>query len=206
MSLNSTPSSERIHISFFGKRNAGKSSLINAITNQNISIVSEIKGTTTDPVQKAMELLPLGPVVITDTAGFDDEGDLGKLRVEKTLQVLNKTDIAILTTDARSGLSAQDTALINIFEEKNIKYIIVYNKSDLITEFKPLKENDVVTDFSKRHNNFKRYRNNGNPDRFSRSERQNNTAPTASFKRTFRNRLNKDCRKRNRINSSSELS
>ncbi len=100
MSLNSTPSGERIQIGFFGKRNAGKSSLINAVTNQNLSIVSEIKGTTTDPVLKAMELLPLGAVLIIDTAGFDDTGELGILRIEKTKQILNKVDIAVLVVDS----------------------------------------------------------------------------------------------------------
>ncbi len=143
MSLNSTPNSERIQIGFFGKRNAGKSSLINAVTNQNLSIVSQIKGTTTDPVQKAMELLPLGPVTITDTAGFDDEGELGQLRIEKTKQILNKTDIAILTVDAQEGLSKEDIDLISIFEDKNIKYIIAYNKSDLVQNVKTLRDNEI---------------------------------------------------------------
>ncbi len=131
MSLNSTPSSERIHIGFFGKRNAGKSSLINAITAQDIAIVSDIKGTTTDPVYKAMELLPLGPVMIIDTPGLDDEGKLGKLRIEKTKQVLNKVDIAILVVDATLGMDNFDYQLIACFKERNIKYIIVHNKSDL---------------------------------------------------------------------------
>ncbi|MCD7779503.1 MAG: [FeFe] hydrogenase H-cluster maturation GTPase HydF, partial [Candidatus Gastranaerophilales bacterium] len=143
MSLNSTPSSERIQIGFFGKRNAGKSSLINAVTNQNLSIVSEIKGTTTDPVYKAMELLPLGPVTIIDTPGFDDEGELGLLRIEKTKQVLNKVDIALLITEAKEGLCLQDKHLIEAFEEKNIKYIIVYNKSDLINIPEQKKENEI---------------------------------------------------------------
>ena len=132
MSLNSTPSSERIHIGFFGKRNAGKSSLINAITNQELAIVSDVKGTTTDPVHKAMELLPLGPVSVIDTAGYDDNGELGKLRIEKTKQVLNKVDIAILVVDASVGLEQEDKDFIFLFEEKNIKYIITYNKSDLL--------------------------------------------------------------------------
>lgn len=132
MSLNSTPSSERIHIGFFGKRNAGKSSLINAITNQELAIVSDIKGTTTDPVYKAMELLPLGPVSVIDTAGYDDNGELGKLRIEKTKQVLNKIDIAVLVVDASVGLEQGDKDFISLFEEKNIKYIITYNKCDLL--------------------------------------------------------------------------
>ena len=143
MSFNSTPSSERIQIGFFGKRNSGKSSLINALTNQNLSIVSEIKGTTTDPVQKAMELLPLGPVVIIDTAGYDDEGELGLLRIEKTMQILNKVDIAVLTADATVGLSDEDKDFIKKFEQKNIKYIIVYNKSDLLEFLPPTKPNEI---------------------------------------------------------------
>lgn len=143
MSLNSTPSAERIQIGFFGKRNSGKSSLINAITNQELSIVSEIKGTTTDPVYKAMELLPLGPVSIIDTPGIDDEGTLGCLRIEKTKQVLNKVDIAILVIDAQYEISSFDKDLINTFKEKNIKYIIAYNKSDIIEEKKQLSENEI---------------------------------------------------------------
>ncbi len=143
MSLNSTPSSERIQIGFFGKRNTGKSSLINAITNQELSIVSDIKGTTTDPVYKAMELLPLGPVSIIDTPGIDDEGILGILRIEKTKQVLNKVDIAILVIDSQSELSSYDNELINIFKEKNIKYIIAYNKSDILKEKRQLKNNEI---------------------------------------------------------------
>ena len=143
MSLNSTPSSERIQIGFFGKRNTGKSSLINAITNQELSIVSDIKGTTTDPVYKAMELLPLGPVSIIATPGIDDEGILGILRIEKTKQVLNKVDIAILVIDSQSELSSYDNELINIFKEKNIKYIIAYNKSDILKEKRQLKNNEI---------------------------------------------------------------
>lgn len=143
MSLNLTPSSERVHIGIFGKTNSGKSSLINAITNQNLAVVSEIKGTTTDPVYKSMELLPLGPVTLIDTAGFDDEGELGKLRIEKTKDVLNKTDIAILVADAQIGLSNNDSELIYIFNKKNIKYIIVYNKSDLLAKIPPANENEI---------------------------------------------------------------
>jgi [FeFe] hydrogenase H-cluster maturation GTPase HydF len=131
MGLNSTPSSERINIAFFGKTNSGKSSLINAITNQNIAIVSDIAGTTTDPVYKSMEILPLGPVNLIDTAGFDDESSLGKLRIEKTNSVLNKTDIAILVTDAQTPLDEKEKQFIQNLNDKNIKYIIVYNKSDL---------------------------------------------------------------------------
>lgn len=152
MSLNSTPSAERIQIGFFGKRNAGKSSLINAITNQNLSIVSDIKGTTTDPVYKAMELLPLGPVSIIDTAGFDDEGTLGKLRIEKTKQVLNKVDIAILVIDSKLELSEEDKELISIFNEKNIKYIVAYNKSDTTDNKKTLKENEIYVSATNKTN------------------------------------------------------
>lgn len=131
MTLNDTPSGERIHIGFFGKRNAGKSSLVNAVTGQDLSVVSDIKGTTTDPVSKAMELLPLGAVLITDTAGYDDEGQLGEMRIKKTKQILNKTDIAVLVVDSETGLSDTDSELLKIFREKNIPYIIAYNKSDL---------------------------------------------------------------------------
>ncbi len=131
MSLNSTPSAERIHIGFFGRRNAGKSSLVNAITGQNLSVVSDVLGTTTDPVYKAMELLPLGPVMIIDTPGIDDLGELGELRIKKTQDVLKKTDIAVLVVDSTNTLTVQDNELIELFGEKNIPYILVYNKSDL---------------------------------------------------------------------------
>ena len=124
MSLNSTPSSERIHIGFFGKRNAGKSSLINAITNQELAIVSDVKGTTTDPVYKAMELLPLGPISVIDTAGYDDDGELGKLRIEKTKQVLNKVDIAILVIDSLVGIQNEDKDFISLFEQKDINSLL----------------------------------------------------------------------------------
>lgn len=134
MSLNDTPQSERIHIGFFGRRNAGKSSLVNAITNQQISVVSDVKGTTTDPVTKAMELLPLGAVVIIDTPGFDDEGELGQMRVKRTKQVLNRADLAVLVIDASTGKSQLDEELISLFKEKNIPYLIAYNKSDLTGE------------------------------------------------------------------------
>lgn len=132
MSLNEQVSAERLHIGFFGMRNAGKSSLVNAVTGQDLCVVSETKGTTTDPVRKAMELLPLGPVVIIDTPGLDDEGDLGKLRVEKALSVLNKTDIAVLVTDASRELMPLELDLIQSFKERNISYVIAYNKSDLL--------------------------------------------------------------------------
>ena len=132
MGMNSTPSGERTQIGFFGRRNAGKSSIVNAMTGQELAVVSEIKGTTTDPVYKTMELLPLGPVMIIDTPGFDDEGYLGELRVRKTKQVLNKTDIAVLVADASEGLKECDKELIALFQAKEIRYIIVYNKSDLL--------------------------------------------------------------------------
>lgn len=131
MSLNSTVSADRIHIAFFGKRNAGKSSVVNAVTAQKLSIVSDVLGTTTDPVTKAMEILPLGAVVIIDTPGIDDEGELGALRVKKSYQVLNKTDIAVLVVDASVGKSNEDNALIERFKQKNIPYITAYNKSDI---------------------------------------------------------------------------
>lgn len=134
MSLNDTPSGERIHIGFFGRRNAGKSSVVNAVTGQELAVVSDTKGTTTDPVSKAMELLPLGPVLIIDTPGFDDEGQLGELRVRKTKQILNKTDIAVLVIDAVEGLKQCDEELLSIFKEKDIPYLLVYNKEDMLKE------------------------------------------------------------------------
>ena len=131
MSLSNTPSSERIHIGFFGLRNAGKSSLVNAVTGQELSVVSDVLGTTTDPVKKAMELLPLGPVVIIDTPGFDDTGTLGELRVKKTRKVLASVDIAVLVVDASKGKTEDDLTLINLFNERKIPFIIAYNKADL---------------------------------------------------------------------------
>ena len=132
MSLNATANAERIHIGFFGMRNAGKSSVVNAVTGQSLSVVSDIKGTTTDPVIKAMELLPLGPVLIIDTPGYDDEGELGKLRVKKAIDILMKTDIAVLVVDATKGYSDYDKDCIVIFEEKKIPYVVVLNKADLV--------------------------------------------------------------------------
>lgn len=132
MGLNDTPSGERVHIGFFGKRNAGKSSVVNAVTNQEISVVSDVKGTTTDPVTKAMELLPLGPVVIIDTPGFDDEGSLGEKRVMRARRVLNRTDLAVLVIDALTGAGEADRELIALFKEKEIPFLTVFNKSDLI--------------------------------------------------------------------------
>ena len=131
MSLNATPSANRVHIGFFGCRNAGKSSVVNAVTGQELCIVSDTKGTTTDPVQKAMELLPLGPVVIIDTPGYDDEGELGLLRVRRTKQVLNKTDVAVLVVDASVGLRSFDEELLAMFAAKQIPHCLVYNKCDL---------------------------------------------------------------------------
>jgi len=133
MGMNQTPASERVHISFFGKRNAGKSSVINAITGQDLAIVSSVRGTTTDPVYKTMELLPLGPVMIIDTPGIDDEGELGALRVRKSYQVLNKTDIAILVVDSTTGKGEEELALIHRFHKKGIPYLVVYNKIDLLS-------------------------------------------------------------------------
>lgn len=131
MGLNHTPSGERVHIGFFGRRNAGKSSVVNAVTGQELSVVSDQKGTTTDPVYKSMELLPMGPVMIIDTPGFDDTGELGALRVKKTKQVLNKCDAAVLVIDSAEGALDSDRELLAIFEEKNIPFVIVYNKTDL---------------------------------------------------------------------------
>ena len=134
MSLNNTPSSERTHIGIFGRRNAGKSSLINALTGQNLAIVSDVSGTTTDPVYKAMELLPLGPVVLIDTPGIDDEGELGKLRVKKSYQVLNKTDIVLLVCSAAEGITEEEQKLLKQIEKKQIPCILVMNKADLLEE------------------------------------------------------------------------
>ena len=132
MGLNSTPSSDRVHIGFFGMRNAGKSSVVNAVTGQDLAVVSDVRGTTTDPVSKAMELLPLGPVVIIDTPGMDDEGALGELRVKKARQILNKTDVAVLVVDGVVGMKGADRELLAIIRDKGIPYVIVYNKSDLL--------------------------------------------------------------------------
>ncbi len=133
--LNATPNANRLHIGFFGKRNAGKSSVVNAVTGQELSVVSDVLGTTTDPVKKAMELLPLGPVVIIDTPGFDDEGLLGKKRVKKTKQILSSVDIAVLVVDATAEKSETDNQLIEVFKSKDIPYIVAYNKADLVENF-----------------------------------------------------------------------
>lgn len=134
MGMNQTPASERVHIGFFGRRNAGKSSIINAVTGQDLAIVSDVMGTTTDPVYKTMELLPLGPVMVIDTPGIDDEGELGALRVKKSYQVLNKTDIGVLVIDSTVGKGPQEEALIRRFREKGIPFVVVYNKCDLLPE------------------------------------------------------------------------
>ena len=143
MSLNETVSAERIHIGFFGLRNAGKSSVVNAVTGQSLSLVSDVKGTTTDPVKKAMELLPLGPVVIVDTPGVDDEGELGEMRVKRAKQALNYCDIAVLVVDATKGLQAADKDLISSFESKKINYVIAYNKADLLDSVSEKTENSI---------------------------------------------------------------
>lgn len=143
MSLNATVSAERVHIGFFGMRNAGKSSLVNAVTGQSLSVVSPVKGTTTDPVQKAMELLPLGPVVILDTPGLDDEGELGALRVQKAKQALARTDIAVLVTDGTRPLSAQDEELLALFRKKNVPYLVARNKCDLLPDRPQTDENTL---------------------------------------------------------------
>lgn len=141
MGLNETASADRLHIGFFGKRNAGKSSLVNAVTGQELSVVSDVRGTTTDPVRKAMELLPLGPVVIIDTPGLDDEGELGALRVKKARQVLNYVDIAVVAVDAAVGMGDEERELCRIFNDKNIPYVVAYNKSDLLSDVPDAEEN-----------------------------------------------------------------
>lgn len=143
MSLNNVVSAERLHIGFFGLRNAGKSSLVNAVTNQKLSLVSEVKGTTTDPVSKAMELLPLGPVVIIDTPGIDDEGELGAMRVERAKQTLSKIHIAVLVTDASAVISPAEKELLKIFDDKKISFIIAKNKADLLENIPSAAENEI---------------------------------------------------------------
>ena len=136
MGLNNTPNADRVHIGIFGRRNAGKSSVINAVTGQNLAIVSDVLGTTTDPVYKAMEILPLGPVVLIDTPGLDDVGELGELRVQKAFQVLNKTDIALLVLDVNSGFSKEEEKLLELVKAKNIPFVAVLNKTDIAKEDK----------------------------------------------------------------------
>lgn len=143
MGLNDTVSAERLHIGFFGMRNAGKSSLVNAVTGQELAVVSDVKGTTTDPVKKAMELLPLGPVVIIDTPGIDDEGALGELRIKKTRQILAKTDLAVLVVDAMLGLREADHDLIALFEDKKLPYLVAYTKADLLPSRSPRKDHEL---------------------------------------------------------------
>lgn len=149
MSLNSTVSAERVHIGFFGLRNAGKSSVVNAVTGQKLSLVSDVKGTTTDPVKKAMELLPLGPVVIIDTPGVDDEGTLGEMRVRRAKDVLNQTDIAVLVVDAEKGIQPADNELKELIETKKIPYIVVFNKSDLLDGIPDASENEIYVSAEK---------------------------------------------------------
>ena len=144
MSLNDVVSAERLHIGFFGLRNSGKSSVVNAVTGQEMSLVSDYKGTTTDPVKKAMELLPLGPVVIVDTPGIDDEGTLGEMRVKKTKQVINYIDIAVLVVDATLGLQNFDQEMLTLFEQKKIPYVVAFNKSDLLSENTNIPENAIL--------------------------------------------------------------
>lgn len=152
MSLNGVVSAERVHIGFFGLRNAGKSSLVNAVTGQALSLVSDVKGTTTDPVKKAMELLPIGPVVIIDTPGLDDVGELGLQRVERAKQVLDKTDIAVLVVDAVKGLSHLDGQLTELFKEKKIPYLIAYNKADLLNEIPTHTDTEIYVSAEKNTN------------------------------------------------------
>ncbi len=151
MSLNNTPTADRVHIGIFGRRNAGKSSIINAITGQELAIVSDTLGTTTDPVSKAMELLPLGPVVIIDTPGLDDTGALGEMRIAKTYQVLNKTDIALLIVDSESGITEHDRKILDRIKDKKIPYLIVYNKSDL-KEINITDENEIAVSAKDKNN------------------------------------------------------
>ena len=167
MSFQNTPASERVHIAFFGRRNAGKSSLINAVTGQELSVVSDVKGTTTDPVYKTMELLPIGPVVIIDTPGYDDEGSLGELRVKKTRQVLNRTDCGILVVDVSVGMGDCERSLLTLFEERKIPYLIVYNKADLKTvdESKMDSSKRTEAEYAKKNEN-ERMENGKNPHFF----------------------------------------
>lgn len=152
MSLNEQVSAERVHIGFFGMRNAGKSSLVNAVTGQELSLVSDVKGTTTDPVRKAMELLPLGPVVIIDTPGVDDEGELGIMRAQRAKEMLDKIHIAVLVIDIAKGVSSYDSELISIFKEKRLPYIVAYNKSDLYEDGIEVKDNEICVSAKEKKN------------------------------------------------------
>ena len=151
MGMNQTPSSERVHIGLFGKRNAGKSSVINAVTNQDIAIVSAVRGTTTDPVYKSMELLPLGPVMLIDTPGLDDKGELGVLRVQKGLDVLRKTDIALLIVDGTAGMSPEDERMEEELKKRGLPYLVVFNKWDLVQEKSAGEENSGAEPEDERH-------------------------------------------------------
>ena len=152
MSLNDTPSGERVHIGFFGRRNAGKSSVVNAVTGQSLAVVSDTKGTTTDPVSKAMELLPMGPVLITDTPGFDDEGALGELRVQKTRQVLGSTDVAILVVDVTEGMTEGDRQLLDLFRRQQQPYLVVWNKCDLLDSVPPCTDTEIYVSATEKVN------------------------------------------------------
>lgn len=152
MSLNEAPSAERLHIGFFGLRNAGKSSVVNAVTGQSLSLVSDVKGTTTDPVKKAMELLPLGPVVIIDTPGVDDEGELGEMRVKRAKQILNIVDIAVLIVDAQKGLQKADNELLSLIKSKRIPFVIAYNKVDLLDSVSDCGDNEVYVSAASGYN------------------------------------------------------
>lgn len=152
MGLNDTPFGERVHIGFFGRRNAGKSSLVNAVTGQEIAVVSDTRGTTTDPVKKAMELLPIGPVLVIDTPGFDDTGALGEKRVRQTKRILNRTDIAVLVVDAVEGLQDSDRELLALFEEKGIPFLLVYNKADLLETFPEETQQQIFVSALKKEN------------------------------------------------------
>ncbi|MDD6312045.1 MAG: [FeFe] hydrogenase H-cluster maturation GTPase HydF [Firmicutes bacterium] len=143
MSLNAAVTAERVHIGFFGLRNAGKSSLVNAVTGQRLSVVSEVKGTTTDPVKKSMELLPMGPVVIIDTPGIDDEGELGEQRVDRARQILRQADVAVLVVDAQAGLQTADRELVDVFTQRNVPYVIAFNKADLLSSVPTETEHDI---------------------------------------------------------------
>ena len=142
MSLNNTPSSERIQIGFFGKTNAGKSSLINAITGQEVSLVSEVKGTTTDPVKKAMEMLPLGPVTFIDTPGLDDDSQLGQMRQKRTLEILKQIHMAVIVVDATTEITEVEEILVEQLKQEQIPYLYVYNKKDLLQDVKKAEEKD----------------------------------------------------------------
>lgn len=155
MGMNGTPSADRVHIGIFGRRNAGKSSVINAVTGQDLAIISDVKGTTTDPVYKAMELLPLGPVMVIDTPGLDDEGKLGALRVKKSYQVLNKTDIAVLVIEAQTGYTKEDEAFISRFQEKGIPFVVAVNKNDSLEIPLPSKYPNEIAVSAKRGKNIK---------------------------------------------------